>query len=95
MKIGKIELLDWKYQHHNVGTPAEWYGWYRNTGLKDDNAIAFHSSPKSTGWTLYFGGNLSFIRKLCYDRIIIVSEDEAKEYMDKLIFRVSKLIAFI
>jgi hypothetical protein len=94
IKIGKIELGDWQYQHHHKGKSYEWYFWYRNTGLKDDTAAAIHSSVKDIGWRIYFGGELGILRSLCQDTIIIVSENEAQEYVDKFLIRMNNLIIF-
>lgn len=95
MKIGKIELSDWKFQHHNVNSPNEWYGWYRSVGKHDDTSVAFYSSPKDIGWRIHFGGELFFLN-LTYDKkIMIAPADEVKNCVDIFLHRISGLTAFI
>ena len=95
MKIGKIELSDWKFQHHIVNSPNEWYGWYRNVGVGyNDTSAGIYSSPRHTEWRIHFGGELLFLNSLCNKKIMIASVDEVKNYVDQFLIRISGLKAF-
>lgn len=96
IKIGKIELKDWKYQSYNEGTPYYWYGWYR-PNFQDysyDN-VGIYDHLQNSEWSVNFGGHLYFLHQFWDTSNIIGTADEAMKQVDEFIFRFSKLTAFL
>jgi len=94
IKIGNIELKDWS---RILGNEFDYIRWPTNADpegyFQDFVHLLVHN--KGTEYNVYFHGSLRILENYYSDPKNSLNTEDMKQYIDKFIIRMSKLIVFI
>lgn len=95
MKIGHIELSDWKYCRYSfVRSGLAWYRGNKNEKQYYFMVVLYDTIDPNT-WKLKFFQELNCLNEVIQSSLVIGSASEAKKYVDDFLGKMSRLSAFI